>query len=131
MYKRKNHEKYSLIIHLVFIVKYRYPLLIRLGKEVGRLIFEACEYKPKNSVSSVVKNLKQYTTYYLRQEYDDFISQFIYESRKFWSKGYFVCSIGKDTLKSKIKAHSYHHLKEVIFLDSLYKKKNAKMRSFL
>lgn len=27
MYKSKNHTKYSLIIHLVFVVKYRHPLL--------------------------------------------------------------------------------------------------------
>lgn len=99
MYKSKNHAKYSLVVHLVFVVKYRYLLLITLGEEIKRLVSEAytkheyeliiCEVhinhihillecKPKNSVGSVVKNLKQYTTYYLRQEHDDFISKFIY-----------------------------------------------------
>ncbi len=99
MYKSKNHAKHSLIVHLVFVVKYRYPLLIQLGEDVKRPVSEAytkykyelivcevdidhihilLEYKPKSSVSSVVKHLKQYTTYYLRQEHDDFISKFIY-----------------------------------------------------
>lgn len=126
MYKSKNHAKYSLVVHLVFVVKYRHPLLIKLGEKVKRLVSEACTkyeyelivcevdldhihillgYKPKSSVSSVVKNLKQYTTYHLRQEYDDFISKFIYGSRRFWSRGYFACSIGQGASYESVKKY--------------------------
>lgn len=103
-------------------------IIDKLGEEVKRLVFEDCakyeyglivyevdiehihillEYKPKNSMNSVVKNLKQYTTYHLKQEYDDFISKFIYGSRKFWSRGYFACSVWQEA--------SYESIKKYIF----------------
>lgn len=128
MHESKNHAKYNLVVHLVFVVKYRHLLLTSLKKEVKALVFKACkkynyklilceidtdhiyillEYKPTESINSIVKNLKQYTTYYLRRKHDSFISKYIYKGRRFWSKGYFACSIGKgasyETIKKYIK----------------------------
>lgn len=116
MYESKNHAKYSLVVHLVFVVKYRHPLLIILSKEVKKLIISACKkysynlitceshidyvhillsYSPTDSISSIVKNLKQYTTYHLRKTENGLLFKYIYGSRRFWSRGYFACSIGK------------------------------------
>ena len=128
MYKSKNHAKYNLVVHFIFVVKYRHPLLRYLGQEVKSMINEGCkkynykliqcevdvnhthillEYGPTESISNIVKNLKQYTTYYLRRDYNVLISKYIYRSRRFWSKGYFACSIGKgasyETIQEYIK----------------------------
>lgn len=126
MYKTKNHAKYSLIAHLIFVVKYRHPLLKYLGQDTKSLVKEACrrfgynliscmvhidhihillEYRPSDSISSVVKSLKQYTTYHLRQVNDELISKYIYGNRRFWSKGCFVCSIGKGASYETIRQH--------------------------
>lgn len=32
MYESKNHAKYSLVVYIVFVVKYRHPLFIILSK---------------------------------------------------------------------------------------------------
>lgn len=79
MYESKNHTKYSLVVHLVFVVKYRHPLLIILSKKIEELIISACRkynynliaceshidhvhlllsYSPADSVSSIVKKFK-------------------------------------------------------------------------
>ena len=126
MYQTKNHSKYSLIAHFVFVVKYRHPLLVDLGDYTVLLIKDACkkynysliicethidhihvllEYNPNDNINIVVKNLKQYTTYYLRKNYDSIISKYIYGSRRFWSKGYFVCSIGRGASYETIKRY--------------------------
>ena len=116
MYESKNHAKYSLVVHLVFVVKYRHPLLIILGNKIEELIISTCKkynynlitceshvdhvhillsYNPTDSISSIVKNLKQYTTYYLRKTEGNLLFKHIYGSRRFWFRGYFACSIGK------------------------------------
>ena len=52
-------------------------------------------YSPVNIISSIVKDLKQYTTYYLRKTEGDLLFKYIYGNRRFWSRDYFACSIGK------------------------------------
>ena len=128
MYKSRHHTKYSLAIHLVFVCKYRHKLLSRLGDIVKNLVAEACKihgyelvtqevdedhihillkHNPQTSVTDIVRNLKSYTTYHIRRQHDDYISKYIWGSRRFWSRGYFVCSIGEgaiyDTIKEYIK----------------------------
>ena len=72
MYEGKNHIKYSLIVCFILL---RYSLA--------------------DSVSSIVKDLKQYTTYCLRKTEDNFPFKYIYGSRRFWSRGYFAYNVDK------------------------------------
>jgi len=115
MYKTKNHSKYNLNVHLVFVVKYRHQLLIKLGSRCTELVYDICKrknydvlacetdknhihilisYEPNTSVNQIVKDIKQFTSYHLQNEYNSYIRNYIWNKTVFWSKGYFVCSTG-------------------------------------
>lgn len=53
------------------------------------------EYCPNTSVSDIVKQLKQYSTYQMWKYHEDFLSKQYWKHRKLWSNGYFACSIGQ------------------------------------
>ena len=53
------------------------------------------EYNPNTSVSTIVKQLKQYTTYHIWKKYENKLSKIYWKKRILWSDGYFVCSIGQ------------------------------------
>jgi putative transposase len=114
-YISKNHSKFLLMCHLIFVCKYRKNLLIRLGDRIKELIkdisyrynFEIVEmevdknhihllisYDAKTSVLEIVRLLKQMTTYHIWKEQDEYLSQHFWKERTFWSDGYFACSIG-------------------------------------
>lgn len=129
MYKSKNHNKYSLKVHLVFAVKYRKKLI---GKDInfflktkiqqiaGRSDFDVefmetdkdhihllIDYEPKVSILQIVRRLKQETTYGLWKLYKEYLKKHFWHERTFWSDGYFACSIGEgasyDTIQECIK----------------------------
>lgn len=52
------------------------------------------EYEPKVSLLSVVRRLKQVTTYRLWQEHEEMLSHHFWKEKTFWSDEYFVSSIG-------------------------------------
>lgn len=102
MYKSKNHSKYSLKVHLVFVVKYRKKLInkdidfflktkIKQIEERSDFRVELMEtdkdhmhflidYDPKVSVLQIVRRLKQETTFELWK-----VSEF-YIKRQFWKE---------------------------------------------
>ena len=51
------------------------------------------EYNPKTSVSEIVKQLKQYSTYQMWKYYRDYLSKQYWEHQCLWSDGYFACSM--------------------------------------
>ena len=53
------------------------------------------EYHPNISVSTIVKQLKQYTTYQMWKQYENILSKYYWKQKILWSDGYFVCSIGQ------------------------------------
>ena len=53
------------------------------------------EYQPNISVSTIVKQLKQYTTYQMWKQYENILSKYYWKQKILWSDGYFVCSIGQ------------------------------------
>lgn len=53
------------------------------------------EYKASDSISNIVKILKQYTTYILWKLYNDILLKFYWKRKIIWSEGYFACSIGQ------------------------------------
>lgn len=117
MYKSKNHSKFSLKAHLVFVTKYRKPLLknnlivtqlrLKLADIEARSDFSIelaevdkghihilVDYEPKVSILQIIRRLKQETTFTLWRLFEEKLRKHYYKERTFWSDGYFVCSIG-------------------------------------
>lgn len=117
MYKSKNHSKYSLKVHLVFVVKYRKKLLnpeidffikqkflqiaersdfeIELMESDKDHIYLLIDYEPKVSILQIVRRLKQESTIDLWRVYENELKKHFWKERTFWSDGYFACSIGE------------------------------------
>jgi putative transposase len=112
-----NRSKHYLKIHLIFVCKYRKPLLIGNLNEDMKTILEnitnnsdfsievmesdinhihfLIRYIPRLSVSSIVRKLKQESTKQIWYLYSDVLSQEFWLEKTFWSDGYFACSIGE------------------------------------
>lgn len=119
MYKSKNNSKYSLKAHLVFATKYRKKLFINsiLTFELKCKIMEIAkrsnfkvelvevdknhihilvDYEPNISIVQIVRRLKQKTQHHMWIMFKKELSKIYWkEKHVFWSKGYFVCSIGE------------------------------------
>lgn len=115
-YKSFNHAKTKLRYHIIFSTKYRRNCLTQIQEEIKTYIkmaenenfrvlimeIDKChihlllEIKPSESISNVVHRLKQFSTYYAWQNFDNHLKQF-YWSRKhyLWTRGYFVSTIGE------------------------------------
>lgn len=64
------------------------------------------EIKPYESISNVVKYLKQFSTYYLWKNQSDYMSKFYWKHHYLWTRGYFVATIGgcgEDKIREYIK----------------------------
>lgn len=62
--------------------------------------------KPCESISNVVKSLKQHSTYYMWKNYYQYMRQYYWKQHHLWTRGYFICTIGEcseDTIKHYIK----------------------------
>lgn len=126
-YITTNRSKHYLKIHLIFVCKYRKPLLIGNLNEDMKTILEnitnnsdfsievmesdinhihfLIRYIPRLSVSSIVRKLKQESTKQIWYLYSDVLSQEFWLEKTFWSDGYFACSIGEaspDTIREYI-----------------------------
>lgn len=87
IYQHRSHNKNLLMVHLIFVTKYRKRLFYgEFRDDVKQLLFEACvrnhwyikcmetdrehihillQYNPRDSVTRIVSTLKQHSTYYL------------------------------------------------------------------
>lgn len=126
-YFTTNRSKHYLKIHLIFVCKYRKPLLMGNLNEDMKTILEnitnnsdfnievmesdinhihfLIRYIPRLSVSSIVRKLKQESTKQIWSLYSDVLSQEFWLEKTFWSDGYFACSIGEaspDTIREYI-----------------------------
>lgn len=125
-YHSKDHHKYSLKVHLVFVVKYRKKLIqgnlkiklkeIFLRQQNTKFAIQTIEsdldhihilidYCPTISVSSIVRKLKQMSTFYIWKEYN--LTKYFWKEKTFWSDGYFACSTGDastETIKKYIES---------------------------
>ncbi|KAA9019976.1 IS200/IS605 family transposase [Niallia endozanthoxylica] len=114
-YHTKNHSKFLLMCHLIFVCKYRKKLLIQLGNDVKQLMHDIAnryhirivemevdkepihlliQYEPKMSIPEIVRLLKQMTTFHIWKQHETYLSKHFWKKRTFWSDGYFACSIG-------------------------------------
>src|ERR1700730_5548481 len=95
-YSAKNHAKFLILYHLIFVCKYRKKLLIRYGDETKRIFediatrsdfsFEALEVdqdhihclvksEPRISPLAIVRKLKQESTFQLWQRHEKELKQ--------------------------------------------------------
>lgn len=124
--KQSSTCVHSLQFHLIFVVKYRKQLLIRYGDKIKELLLESAkqskkfditkievdkdhvhmlvEMHPTETISNVVKRLKSYTTYHIWQFDEDNLKYQFWKEKMFWSKSYFVRSVG-DVDRDRVKAY--------------------------
>ena len=115
MYKRKNHSKFCLKAHIVFVTKYRKKIINEEIRKPITYIFEHISsisdfvieemetdkdhihlliaYKPKVSILQIVRKLKQESTVYLWNNHASFLIQNYWKRKIFWSSVYFAASI--------------------------------------
>lgn len=129
-YISKNHSKYLLMVHLIFVCKYRKKLLIRLAEQIKSIFYDIAKekdfeivemevdedhihllvkYSPTKSIVEVVRLFKQISTYRIWRQNNNYVylSKQFWKERTFWSDGYFACSIGnvsKDTIQKYIES---------------------------
>ena len=116
-YISKNHSKYLIMVHLIFVCKYRKHLLVPFGERIKNFMLEIAEenvfeiiemevdkdhihclvqYNPSQSILEIVRLLNQVSTYRLWRTNDNhrYLQKHFWKERTFWSDGYFACSIG-------------------------------------
>ena len=117
-YNRGGPSKYSMKVHLIFVTKYRKKIFKfdKLADYVKQFLYDAAkkygyeiiqmetdkdhvhillEYSPKISVSDIVRQLKQYSTYQMWNYHKEYLSNQYWKNKILWSDGYFACSIGQ------------------------------------
>ena len=109
------HTRHRLLVHLVFIPKYRQrvlqgpvaarlEVLLRQAAAVNEWLFlelavqpdhvhVLLQMHPRESIASVVKTLKGGTSRVLRNEYPE-LEEFLW-GQSFWSDGYFAETVGR------------------------------------
>lgn len=116
-WKDKNRHKYLLQFHLIFVCKYRKPLLSQksISDEIKELSRQLCqrhdviirymetdkdhihymvELPPTISISDLVRSLKSYTSYHIWKKYPKILRKHFWNERTFWTDGYFACFVG-------------------------------------
>jgi putative transposase len=116
-YETKSHSKHLIIVHLIFVCKYRKNLLSKYGEDIKQIFYEVSKendfeiiemetdkdhihilvkYNPTQSILKIVKLLKQMSTYRIWRKNNNciYLSKQFWKEKTFWSDGYFACSIG-------------------------------------
>jgi putative transposase len=123
-----SHTVSRLTAHLVWVTKYRYPVLKgEIQQRCRELIIQICDsedvkilkgvvskdhihmlidYPPSKSISDLVKSLKGRTSRMLQQEYPELKKR--YWGRHFWAIGYGAWSTG-NVSESVVEDYLEHH----------------------
>lgn len=125
-YKSRNHSKFILTYHIIFVCKYRKKLLIRYGEDIKQTMYNISkrydftikemevdkdhihmmvESIPKISPLQIVRVLKQQSTIQMWRKYSKKLKKHYWSENTFWTDGYFVSTIGEvssNTLKHYI-----------------------------
>ena len=127
-YRKDPHRVYSLIYHLIFVVKYRQPVFIEeidIIKALKTKIIELSENfevkvveiecgidhvhllisaKPMLDIPKYINIIKGHSSRFLRKEYKTFLQDKLCGAH-FWSPSYFISSTGNvsiDVLKQYV-----------------------------
>ena len=119
-YQPTNRTKYLIVYHLIFVVKYRKPLLNQYGQEMKNIFrriamssdFTIKELEvedehihvlvtslPRISPAQIVRRLKAESTKHIWQNHPE-LKQDFWKERTFWSNGYFCTSIGNASIET-------------------------------
>lgn len=126
MYKSKNHSKFILRYHIIFVCKYRKKLMTEYGEFVKNTMIDISkkydfniieievdkdhihlmiESEPKISPLMIVRVLKQQTTKMLWRSFSTQLQKHFWKEKIFFTDGYFVSTIGEvssETLRKYI-----------------------------
>lgn len=113
--KEQTNCKYALYYHIILTVKYRQKIIDAYDSDIKAIIenlsnssnfdLEKIESdkdhihilvsaRPDISPSRIIKSIKQHTTYELWQKYPDQLKACFWKKNTFWTRSYFVASIG-------------------------------------
>jgi putative transposase len=128
--RQSGHTVSILLVHIVWVTKYRYPVLRGdIQQRCRELIIQICdaediritsgvvskdhvhmliEYPPRISISDLVKRLKGRTSRMLQREFPSLKKR--YWGKHFWAIGYGAWSVG-DITDEIVKAYLEHHRK--------------------
>jgi putative transposase len=122
-YHHRGHSKTKLLVHLVFVTKYRKLILTgSFGIDVKQMLFESAkrhhwyiqametdkdhmhillQYPPGDSIRHIVSILKQESTYYIwRTHHHKTLARHYWAERTLWSDGYIAASIGDASIET-------------------------------
>jgi putative transposase len=116
-YRHGSHSVFEIHLHLVWVTKYRKPVLVGpIGKRARELIREIrgshdvhilkghiskdhvhllLSIPPKVTISRLVQRLKGKTAYMMLREFSALKREF--RGRHLWARGYFCCGTGNVT----------------------------------
>lgn len=121
MYESKNHNKFLLRYHVIFICKYRKNLMtrfrefvketmIQISNKYDFTIFEievdknhihlTIESEPKISPLMIIMVLKQQTTIRLWNRFESSLRKYFWKEKTFFTDGYFISTIGEISSKT-------------------------------
>lgn len=125
-YQHRRHNKNLLMVHLIFVTKYRKSLFHGAFRtDVKQYIYETAQryhwyirrmetdkdhihillqYNPTDSITNIVSRLKQESTYKAWNHHYEYLSQFYWKERTLWSDGYFAATVG-DVSKATIERY--------------------------
>ena len=120
-YKSKNHSKFILTYHIIFVCKYRKKLLIKYGEDVKQIMYDISKKYdfnikemevdkdhihmmissvPKISPLQIVRVLKQQSTIQMWRRYASELKKQYWKENTFWTDGYFCSTIGEVNSKT-------------------------------
>ena len=120
-YKSKNHSKFILTYHIIFVCKYRKKLLIKYGEDVKQIMYDISKKYdfdikemevdkdhihmmissvPKISPLQIVRVLKQQSTIQMWRRYSSELKKQYWKENTFWTDGYFCSTIGEVSSKT-------------------------------
>ena len=134
------HSKWRCQYHIVFAPKYRRQVIYgKIKEDIGKILRKLCDYKdveiiraeacpdhihmlvsipPKISVASFMGYLKGKSSIMIFEKYANM--RYKYGNRKFWCRGYYVDTVGKN--EEAIKKYIENQLRE----DKEYEQLNMK-----
>ena len=127
--RKSSHTIHDVRVHLVWVTKYRYKVLVnRIAERIRELIRQVCQsndvrilrghvspdhihlyisYPPHKSISELVKALKGRSSRKIQQEFPELSRR--YWGKHFWAIGYAAFSAGEVTdavIQEYIRNHS-------------------------
>lgn len=117
IYQHRRHNKNLLMVHLIFVTKYRRKLFYGdFRDDIKQYLYDTCvshhwyikrmetdkdhvhillQYNPTDSITKIVSILKQCSTHQAWKSYKGYLSRVYWKEHTLWSDGYFAASIGQ------------------------------------